>query len=141
MSQHASLAAVSLELYILTLLTVLFRNLNQNEKDQTIEKDFNLPNLSDYEPMSENVKQLFYRMCGYIIFKLRTSIKCEDWYLKLQDNSDFTYTPSSLAAFVAISDYTPGAQIRVSNEVFNILEAVERILGRANLNYYSWVNL
>ena len=32
-----------------------------------------------------------YRMCGYVVFKLRNFIKCENCYLKLQNNSDLTF--------------------------------------------------
>ncbi|EZA55103.1 hypothetical protein X777_05358, partial [Ooceraea biroi] len=86
-----------------SLLTVLLIKVSENEKD-IVETHCDFPTLSDCEPMSDNVKQAFYRMCGYVVFKLRYSIKCEDCYLKLQDNSNFAYTPS-LSAFVAITDY------------------------------------
>ena len=62
---------------------------------------------------------------------MRNFIKCEDffYYLKLQNSSDLTFTLSFfLFAFIAISDYTPGAQIRINKEVFDILEETERII-------------
>jgi len=111
-----------------SLITVLLMKLDTNENEQTIETHTDFPKLNDCEPMSEHLKQIFYRMCGYVVFKLRRSIKCEACYLKLQDNSEYTYTPTSLAAFVDISDYTPGAQIRINPEVFHFLEGAERII-------------
>ena len=81
-------------------------------KEQTVETHYDFSKLNDCEPMSKTIQQIFYRMCRYIVFKLRNFIKCEDCYLKLQDNSDLTFTPSSLSAFVTISDYTPEAQIK-----------------------------
>lgn len=105
--------------------------INRNENEQTVEIYSDFPKLSDCEPVSEHVKQVFYRMCGYTVFKLKRFIKCEACYIKLQDNSEITYTPTSLSAFVDFSDYTPGAQIRVSQEVFNILEGAERLLWKS----------
>lgn len=111
-----------------SLLHILLMKLDGNESKENIDIVCNFPKCNDCEPMSKDVQQVFYRVCGYVVFKLRHSIKCENCYLRLQDNSDSTYSSFRLSAFVDISDYTPGAQIRVSNEVFNILEGAERIL-------------
>ena len=106
-------------------------------KKKKLYKHCNFPKLNDCEPMSETVQQIFYKMCGYVVFKLRNFIKCEDCYLKLQDNSDLMFTSFSLSTFVAISDYTPGAQIKISKEMFHILEGAGKIMyEKPNPNYY-----
>ena len=74
-------------------------------------------------------------MCKCVVFKLRNFIKYEDYYLKLQNNSDLTFISFSLSAFVVISDYTLRAQIRISKEVFS--KGQKKLYGKPSSNYYS----
>lgn len=70
-------------------------------------------------------EKILYKMCGYIVFKLKQRIKCINCYSKLL-HSDPVLHPKS--GFFKACEFLEGALVSVSDEVFQLLKAVELII-------------
>ena len=78
--------------------------------------------------LTRHLQFVVYRMAGYILHVLKKSIKCAECYQRLQAPED---SDNPLAQFIDLTDYSPGAQIKVSSEVYKLLSPVERVMWAA----------
>lgn len=76
-----------------------------------------LPSNKKFKP------EVLYRMCGYIIHSMRNGgqLNCDNCFHNVQHQGP---TPLPVAKWVK-TDFTDDAQIRVSEEVYNLLKAIE----------------
>lgn len=106
-----------------TLLNIISRNEKPKETDTLPE--IILPQLHEIESLTDEEEEILYKMCGYIVFKLKKRIKCTNCYSKLL-HSDPVYHPRS--GLVKACEFFEGILISVSDEVFKLLKTVELIL-------------
>jgi len=66
-------------------------------------------------------------MCGYVHLTLQKRLKCQGCLEALKDLPT-PRVPSLLSQWVDLTDYTPGAQIRVSLEFFEVCSGIVRIM-------------
>ncbi|TGZ52573.1 Transposable element p transposase [Temnothorax longispinosus] len=77
------------------------------------------------EPLTDEEEEILYKMCGYVVFKLKQRIKCTDCYLKLLHSGPVLHPRGG---FVKACEFLEGALVSVSGEVFQLLKAIELIL-------------
>lgn len=101
----------------------MLKNIKPKETD-TLPLNLFSP-LHAIEPLTDEEEEILYKMCGYILFKLKLRIKCTNCYLKLLHSDPVPHTRS---CFLKAYKFFEGALVSVSDEVFQLLKAVELII-------------
>jgi hypothetical protein len=67
---------------------------------------------------------VLYRMCGYLLHSMRSNgqFKCDTCFEKLQHHDS---DPHPMSKWTAKTDYVPGVQIRISDELWALLSAID----------------
>lgn len=84
-----------------------------------------LPKLNTIESLTDEEEEILYKMCGYVVFKLKKRIKCINCYSKLLHSGPVLHPRSG---FVKACEFLEECLVSVSDEVFQLLKAVELIL-------------
>lgn len=106
-----------------TLIDLMSRKKIPKETD-TISSDVFLQ-LHEMESLTDEEEEILYKMCGYVVFKLKQRIKCTNCYSKLLYSGPGLHPRSG---FLKCCEFVEGALVSVSDEVFQLLKAAELII-------------
>ncbi|XP_077277517.1 uncharacterized protein LOC143905797 isoform X2 [Temnothorax americanus] len=92
---------------------------------QTSELSIKLPKLQDCPSLSLEEEETLYKMCGYVLRKLQSSIKCKVCYNSLLHQRPVDHPKAGL---LLVCEFVEAALVRVSDEVYQILHGAESII-------------
>jgi len=94
-----------------------------------------LPSPQHCPELSQDLQVILYKLCGYVVFKLKKNVKCQGCLQSLEGSPYGEGNPHRLSGFVDCSDFLPCALQRVSGEVDSIRHVVEKVMwnGREKL--------
>ena len=83
------------------------------------------PELECCVDIQDSDKDVLYRMCGYLLLKMKKKLKCASCYESLLYQGD---VPHRHGGLVAETDIKLGAQVRIADCLFELFVAAERML-------------
>ncbi|XP_025993618.2 uncharacterized protein LOC113004464 [Solenopsis invicta] len=84
-----------------------------------------LPKLQNCPSLSLEEEEILYKMCGYVVHKLQSKIKCNVCYNSLLHRGLVDHPKAGL---LLVCEFVQDALVRVSDEVYQILHGAELIL-------------
>jgi len=109
----------------LNLIRSFIKKQKDNKNPSLITLTIIFPHLNDCRDISKEQEKILYKICGHVVYKLKTRIKCVDCYAKLLHSED---VPHSKAGFTLALEFTNGTLVKVSDELYQLFRSVEVIL-------------
>ncbi|XP_018313974.1 uncharacterized protein [Mycetomoellerius zeteki] len=106
-----------------TLIDLMSTKKKPKETDTLTSDVFSQPHT--IKSLTDEEEEILYKMCGYVVFKLKQRIKCINCYSKLLHSNPVLHPRNG---FLICCEFLKGALVSVSDEVFQLLKAVELII-------------